>query len=139
MQSEALKKKTGEIADLIIRARQIVVFTGAGISTESGIPDFRSPGGIWTKFDPREFTYQRFVGEIEVRRRAWQFFRAIPWTNVKPNRAHDAVAELEVLGKLDCVITQNIDGLHQMAGNSPDRVVFGQFCGNCPGQPTSTP
>lgn len=123
MQSEALEQKTKEIADFIIDARNIVVFTGAGISTESGIPDFRSPGGIWTKFDPREFTFQRFIGDVEVRRRAWQFFRAIPWTDVQPNRAHYAVAELEKLGKLDCVITQNIDGLHQMAGNSPDRVI----------------
>ena len=123
MWNEVLERKAGEIADRILDARRIVVFTGAGISTESGIPDFRSPGGIWTKFDPREFTFQRFVGEIEVRRRAWQFFRAIPWSDVKPNRAHYAVAELEKLGKLDCVITQNIDGLHQMAGNAPDRVI----------------
>jgi len=123
MRNEEFEQRTREIADLILDARKIVVFTGAGISTESGIPDFRSPGGIWTKFDPREFTYQRFVGDIEVRRRAWQFFRAIPWTDVQPNRAHYAVAELEKLGKLDCVITQNIDGLHQMAGNSPDRVI----------------
>lgn len=115
--------KIQQIADLIVQSNTIVAFTGAGVSTESGVPDFRSPGGVWTKFDPREFTFDRFVGEIEVRRKAWQFFRAIPWTTVEPNRAHYALAELEKMGKLDCVITQNIDGLHQMAGNSPDRVI----------------
>ena len=123
MEKELFERKVKEIADLILKARTLVVFTGAGISTESGIPDFRSPGGVWTKYDPREFTFQKFIGDIEARRRAWQFFRAIPWTKVQPNRAHYAVAEFEKLGKLDCVITQNIDGLHQLAGNSPDRVI----------------
>jgi len=123
MTSGTLSAKIDQIADLIVNADTIAVFTGAGISTESGIPDFRSPGGIWTKFDPREFTFQRFVSDIEVRRKAWQFFRAIPWTEVKPNRGHFAVAELEKLGKLDCVITQNIDGLHQLAGNTPEKVI----------------
>jgi NAD-dependent deacetylase len=123
MKKDALEAQIEKIADLIIQSGSIIVFTGAGISTESGIPDFRSPGGVWTKFDPREFTYQRFVGDIEVRRKAWQFFRAIPWTEVKPNRAHFAVVELEKMGKVDCIITQNIDGLHQMAGNTATRVI----------------
>ncbi|OPL14209.1 MAG: hypothetical protein AVO39_09490 [delta proteobacterium MLS_D] len=123
MTEKSRDDKIGRIADLVVESENIVAFTGAGVSTESGVPDFRSPGGVWTKFDPREFTYQRFVNEIEVRRRAWQFFREIPWTKVQPNRAHYALADLENMGKLDCVITQNIDGLHQLAGNSPDRVI----------------
>jgi len=121
MMDNALEIK--KIADLILESNTIVAFTGAGISTESGVPDFRSPGGVWSRFDPREFTFQRFINEVEVRRKTWQFFRAIPWTKVKPNRAHYALAELEKMGKLHCVITQNIDGLHQLAGNSPDRVI----------------
>ena len=88
MTEKSRDEKIGRIADLVVESENIVAFTGAGVSTESGVPDFRSPGGVWTKFDPREFTYQRFVNEIEVRRRAWQFFREIPWTKVQPNRAH---------------------------------------------------
>jgi len=112
------------VADLIVNANRIVVFTGAGISTESGIPDFRSPGGIWDRFDPDDFTYQKFVRDPEARRRQWQMLRE-GWltSEAKPNPAHYAIAELDRLGKLDCVITQNVDNLHQKGG-VPDNKVF---------------
>ena len=113
------------IAEMILAARRIVVFTGAGISTESGIPDFRSPGGIWSKYDPEDYTYQRFVSSEAARKKYWrmstEFYDALK--SVRPNPAHEAVAELERMGKLDCVITQNIDGLHQLAGSSPERII----------------
>ena len=123
MAAETLDQAIDEIAELILQAKRVVVFTGAGISTESGIPDFRSPGGIWTKYNPEDFTYQKFLTSQETRRLTWQRFREIPWTRVQPNAAHLAVAELGKLGKLDCVITQNVDGLHQRAGNAEDRVI----------------
>ena len=103
----------------------VVVFTGAGISTESGLADFRGPGGIWDRFNPAEFTLQRFTSSPESRRKYWQFYRE-NWKvsrGVKPNRAHLAVAALEKRGKLNAVVTQNIDGLHQAAGNSPEKVL----------------
>ena len=113
------------VADLVYASHQIVVFTGAGISTESGIPDFRSPGGLWSKYDPDDFTFQRFLSSETAREKYWQmsteFYHKIK--SVQPNPAHVAVAELEQMEKLDCVITQNIDGLHQMAGCSPERVI----------------
>lgn len=113
-----------EAAELIINARKIVVFTGAGVSTESGIPDFRSPGGIWTKFSPDDFTYQKFLKDPEVRKRNWQMFSMFRMMDlVEPNPAHYAVAELDKLGKLDCVITQNVDGLHQKAGVPEEKVI----------------
>jgi NAD-dependent deacetylase len=111
------------VAEMIAEARRVVVFTGAGVSTESGIPDFRSPGGIWTKFDPDEFTIHRFIRSVETRRKQWEIlFLGGVMTDARPNRAHRAIAELEKMGKLDCVITQNIDSLHVKAGNSPDTV-----------------
>ena len=113
-----------ELADLIVESKRVVVFTGAGISTESGIPDFRGPDGLWTKFDPEDFTYQRFVGDREARKRLWGMTKSVGfnWHDMKPNAAHYAVAELERIGKLDCVITQNVDGLHQKAGNAENKV-----------------
>jgi len=100
-----------------------VVFTGAGISTESGIPDFRGPGGIWTKFDPDDFTIQKFLRSEETRRKQWKILsEGGLLSNIEPNRAHLAIAELEEMGRLDCIITQNIDNLHQKAGNSPDKI-----------------
>jgi NAD-dependent deacetylase len=113
----------GQLVSLIIASRKTVVFTGAGVSTESGIPDFRSPGGIWTRFDPDDFTLQKFMSSEESRRKQWQLMREGHVTEAKPNAAHAAVAEMDRLGKLDCVITQNIDGLHQKAG-VPDEKVF---------------
>jgi len=113
-----------KVADLIHIAKRVVVFTGAGISTESGIPDFRSPGGIWDRYNPEDFTYQKFLSGKEARKLAWQMFVEFAFmTDAQPNPAHYAIAELEKLGKLDCVITQNVDRLHQKAGNSKDKVI----------------
>jgi NAD-dependent deacetylase len=112
-----------KVVELIMQSARIVVFTGAGISTESGIPDFRGPDGLWTKYDPEEFTIQRFLKSAESRRKQWRVFAEGGLTrNAEPNAAHYAIAEMERLGKLDCVITQNVDNLHQRAGNSPERV-----------------
>jgi NAD-dependent deacetylase len=116
------------IAELSARfaaARRAVVFTGAGVSTESGIPDFRSPGGVWSRFDPSEFTYQNFVGSREGRRRYWALGR-VTYPVIRaatPNAAHRALAELHRLGRLDCCITQNIDDLHQRGGLPPEAVI----------------
>jgi len=116
-----LNTLAARVADLIINAQRIVVFTGAGVSTESGIPDFRSPGGIWDKFDPDDFTYQKFIRDPKARRKHWQLFRGLD-VAAEPNPAHYAIAELERLDKLDCVITQNVDNLHQRAGVPDDKV-----------------
>ncbi len=130
MANKTLEDSIEELANLIVESQRIVVFTGAGISTESGIPDFRGPDGLWTKVDPSDFTYQKFVGDRETRKRIWRMHESMGFRfdDVDPNRAHHAIAELEKLGKLDCVITQNVDGLHQKAGNSEDKVL--QLHGN---------
>src|SRR5215831_10957804 len=106
-------------------ARRIVVLTGAGISTDSGIPDFRGPQGVWTKNPQAEkmATLQHYVADPDVRKRSWQDRLASPAWHAKPNVGHQALVALERRGKLDSLITQNIDGLHQLAGSSPDRVV----------------
>ena len=123
MESTDLDSLADKLADLIVEANRVVVFTGAGHSTESGIPDFRSPGGIWTKYDPSEFTIQKFLSNPETRKKQWEMLtKGGLLSNAEPNAAHYAVAELEKIGKLTCVITQNVDNLHQRAGNSPDRV-----------------
>jgi len=107
---------------LIGGARRAVVFTGAGISTESGIPDFRSPGGIWQQMKPIYF--QDFVASAAARREAWRrrFAQDPVLRQAEPNRGHRAVARLVREGKVAAVITQNIDGLHQASG-VPDRQV----------------
>ncbi|MBA2552436.1 MAG: NAD-dependent deacetylase [Geodermatophilaceae bacterium] len=97
----------------------ITVLTGAGISTESGIPDFRGPNGVWTK-DPaaqQMFTLQNYVADPELRRRSWQNRRAHAAWTAEPNAGHLALADLELAGRLRALITQNIDGLHQRAGS----------------------
>ena len=106
-------------------ARRLVVLTGAGISTESGIPDFRGPQGVWTRNPEAEkqSTIQHYVADPEVRRRAWQSRLDSPAWGAQPNAGHRALVALERRGKLDTLITQNIDGLHQAAGSSPERVV----------------
>ncbi len=124
MDNNDIENKAEQIAELIINAQRTIVFTGAGISTESGIPDFRGKDGIWTKVDPEDFTIQRFVANPEIRKMHWKIMAEGGMVkDAKPNAAHYAVAELEKLGKLDCVVTQNIDNLHQVAGNSPE-IVF---------------
>ena len=120
---QELESLAQRVADLVVGAGKVVVFTGAGISTESGIPDFRGPGGIWDRFDPDDFTYQKFVTDPEARKKQWQMLRSGGLaTEVEPNAAHYAIAELHGLGKLDCVITQNVDNLHQRAGVPADKV-----------------
>jgi NAD-dependent deacetylase len=107
------------------RAERIVVLTGAGISTDSGIPDFRGPQGVWTKNPAAEklATLQHYVADPEVRKRAWQSRLESPAWKAEPNAGHRALVTLERRGKLDTLITQNVDGLHQMAGSSPERVI----------------
>ena len=104
-------------AVLVSRSRRIVAFTGAGISTESGLPDFRSTGGIWERF--RTVTYPEFVASHEARIEYWSMRRELipQLLAARPNAAHFALAELQRQGKLQTIITQNIDGLHQAAGN----------------------
>jgi len=105
------------LADLIADAARVVPFTGAGISTESGIPDFRSPGGVWTRYDPAEFTFDRYVLSAEVRARSWRMRRELLAGSPAPNAGHLALARLEQAGRSPGVVTQNIDGLHQEAGS----------------------
>jgi len=111
--------------ELIKGAEHILVFSGAGLSTESGIPDFRSPGGLWSKYDPSEFYFDRFLSEERARATYWKMSTESYhiMKDARPNRAHLAVKTLETMGKLLAVITQNIDRLHHKAGNSPDRII----------------
>jgi NAD-dependent deacetylase len=104
------------LREILRSSRHAVVFTGAGISTESGIPDYRSPGGTWSKFRPLEF--DEFMASEEARREYWRRKWATHQTVMlaKPNSGHLAIAELVRLGKVAAVITQNIDGLHQASG-----------------------
>ncbi|MCE9636054.1 MAG: Sir2 family NAD-dependent protein deacetylase [Planctomycetes bacterium] len=109
----------GRAVALVRDARRIVALTGAGISTESGIPDFRGPGGSWTKYDPAVFAYPQFVGDPESRKAYWRWSVEF-WPQVaaaKPNDAHLALVALERAERLRCVVTQNVDGLHGLAGS----------------------
>jgi len=119
----ALGRVPGTLAEELARARCIVVFTGAGISTESGIPDFRSPGGIWTRMAPIDF--RDFVGSAEMRREAWRrrFAMEESFAAARPNAGHAAVAKLIGDGRASHVITQNIDNLHQDSGVPEDKVI----------------
>ncbi|NUR08230.1 MAG: NAD-dependent deacylase [Nocardioidaceae bacterium] len=105
------------LADLIADADRVVAFTGAGVSTESGIPDFRSPTGVWTRYDPQDFTFDRYVESAEVRERSWRMRREFLAAGYTPNPAHLALARLEQAGRSPGLVTQNIDGLHQDAGS----------------------
>ncbi|HET7875735.1 MAG TPA: Sir2 family NAD-dependent protein deacetylase [Methylomirabilota bacterium] len=120
-----MDREISRLAELVGRARRLVAFTGAGVSTESGIPDFRSPGGVWDRFDPNEFTFQNFIASHEGRRRYWELGRTTfpVIRRAEPNPAHHALVTLWRLGRLDCVITQNVDNLHQRAGLPPERVI----------------
>ncbi|HEX3645611.1 MAG TPA: Sir2 family NAD-dependent protein deacetylase [Vicinamibacterales bacterium] len=119
-------------SDLVQRVRDwvdgstgIVALTGAGISTESGIPDFRGPQGVWTKNPKAErlSSLEHYMADPEVRRQAWQSRLDHPAWHAAPNAGHRALVELERRGTLLAVITQNIDGLHQLAGHAPDKVI----------------
>jgi NAD-dependent deacetylase len=111
--------------ELIAHGRRIVVLTGAGISTGSGIPDFRGPSGVWTKNPEAErlSTLHVYLSDPEVRRQAWRSRLESPAWQAKPNEGHYALVTLQRRGVLDTLVTQNIDGLHQAAGTDPDRVV----------------
>jgi NAD-dependent deacetylase len=113
----------GTFVDWVRQAQRLVVLTGAGISTESGLPDFRSPGGLWSRYRP--VSYPEFLRSKESRKEYWarylEFFP--PFIRVQPNDGHRALAELERRGRLMALITQNIDRLHAQAGTSPERLI----------------
>jgi NAD-dependent deacetylase len=113
------------VAGWLADANRVTALTGAGCSTESGIPDFRGPNGLWTR-DPdaaRMFTLDAYVADPQVRQRAWLNRRDHPAWNARPNAGHYALVSLERAGRLHALVTQNIDGLHQKAGSDPDRVI----------------
>ena len=120
-----MQEEIERLARWIAEAKRVVVFTGAGVSTESGIPDFRSPGGLWSRYDPNDFYFQRFLSSEEARERYWQMHSELygMLKAARPNPAHYACVELYRMGKLSSVITQNIDNLHQEAGLPADKVI----------------
>lgn len=111
--------------ELVAAARRVVVLTGAGISTDSGIPDFRGPQGVWTKNPKAErmSSLSHYLHDPEVRELSWQSRIANPAWHAEPNVGHHALVDLERSGRLDTLVTQNIDELHQRAGSSPARIV----------------
>lgn len=115
--SEAVHERPlAEALRYLRSAQRILVFTGAGISTESGIPDFRGPQGVWRTRDPNRYTIQNYVADVEVRRERWRDRLEASVDDAEPNAAHHAVARLQLAGRAPVVVTQNIDGLHQKAG-----------------------
>ncbi|WP_051174293.1 SIR2 family NAD-dependent protein deacylase [Amycolatopsis orientalis] len=127
---------------LVAGAGRVVALTGAGVSTDSGIPDFRGPQGLWTR-DPaaeKMSNLQAYQGSREVRERTWQARLVHPGWHAEPNAAHRALVRLEASGKLTHIVTQNIDRLHQKAGSSPERVLelhgtmFESICLSCDDQ-----
>src|SRR5688500_5378390 len=119
--SDDIERVRGWIHD----STRVVALTGAGISTESGIPDFRGPQGVWTTNPKAErlSNIHHYMSDPEVRKLAWQQRLAHPAWHAEPNAGHRALADLERRGRLHALITQTIDGLHQKAGNSPDTVI----------------
>jgi NAD-dependent deacetylase len=113
------------LPDWLTGARRICVLTGAGISTDSGIPDYRGPNGVWTRDPDAEklVTLSYYVADPEIRRRAWLMRRDLQVGDVSPNAGHRALVDLERQGRLRALLTQNIDGLHQQAGSAPDLVL----------------
>jgi NAD-dependent deacetylase len=120
-----LRQAVDQARIIVAGSRRIVVLTGAGISTDSGIPDFRGPDGVWTKNPEAEklSTLQAYVADPAVRRRSWTSRLESPIWTAEPNTGHRALVALEQRGMLDTLVTQNIDGLHQAAGHDPGRVV----------------
>ena len=118
-----IQQKTDRLRSMIEECKRGVVFTGAGISTESGIPDFRSPGGIWTKIKPIQF--QDFMASEEMRRETWRrkFGSGSVMEKAQPNKGHLSVAKLVQMNKVSSVITQNVDGLHQRSGIPDGKVI----------------
>jgi NAD-dependent deacetylase len=123
--AEEIDARLGRAAELVATTGRVVVFTGAGVSTESGIPDFRSPTGLWARYDPDDFSYPNFMRSEDARRRYWAVGRELyaAMRAAEPNPAHRAIVALERMDLLDCVITQNVDDLHQRAGSSPSKVI----------------
>ena len=120
-----IQQAVGQARQILRGAERVTVLTGAGISTDSGIPDYRGPQGTWTK-DPkaeRTATLSHYLRDSEVRREAWQNRLNSPAWTAQPNPGHKALAELERQGRLVAIATQNIDELHQQAGNSPGKVI----------------
>ena len=117
------EQRIAELGRMLAESTHAVVFTGAGISTESGIPDFRSPGGFWTKHQPIDFS--DFLASEEMRKETWRRKMAIDgsFAAAEPNRGHRAIADLIRVGNVGSVITQNIDGLHQKSGVPPEKVI----------------
>lgn len=139
MEQRDLNQLIESAVKLMADANKILVFTGAGMSTESGIPDFRSPGGIWSKYDPSEFLFQRFISDEGAREKYWKMSAEyyVTMKSALPNPGHRAIKELEDAGKLLVLVTQNIDNLHQKAGNSNEKIIeihgtaFSVSCLNC--------
>jgi NAD-dependent deacetylase len=113
------------LPDWLTDARRICVLTGAGISTDSGIPDYRGPNGVWTRDPDAEklVTLSHYLADPDIRRRSWLMRRELRQANPQPNSGHTALVDLERQGRLRALVTQNIDGLHQTAGSSPERVL----------------
>jgi NAD-dependent deacetylase len=123
--SERSAAEVDQVAGWLAEGGRVTALTGAGISTDSGIPDFRGPQGLWTR-EPaaaRMFTLDAYVADAEVRRRAWRNRRDHPAWMAEPNAGHKALVDLERAGLLHAIVTQNIDGLQQRAGSDPDRVI----------------
>lgn len=126
-------------ASMVQEAEKILVFAGAGLSTESGIPDFRSLGGLWSKYDPSDFLYEKILSDKGAQKKYWEMSTESyeVMREAVPNRAHLAIKALEDSGKLIAVVTQNIDHLHHKAGNSPGKIIeihgtaFSVSCLNC--------
>ena len=112
-------------AQIIKEAKKILIFSGAGMSTESGIPDFRSPGGVWSKYDPSDFYFDKIISSEKAREKYWEMSTEFYDTmkDAVPNRAHLSIRAIEESGKLLAIVTQNIDNLHHKAGNSPERII----------------
>lgn len=125
--------------ELIRAAERVVALTGAGVSTDSGIPDFRGPNGLWTRNPGAErmSNLQAYVADPEVRQASWQARLRHPGWDARPNAAHEALVDLERAGRLRAIVTQNIDGLHQRAGSDPGKVIevhgtmFDSVCLTC--------
>jgi NAD-dependent deacetylase len=113
------------LPDWLTSARRICVLTGAGVSTESGIPDYRGPHGVWTRDPEAEklVTLSYYVADPDIRRKAWQMRRDLQVGDVEPNAGHRALVALQRQGRLRALLTQNIDGLHQQAGSAPELVL----------------
>src|SRR4030043_111770 len=120
-----MEDKLKQVAHWITASKKVIVFSGAGLSKETGTPEFRSPGGVWDRYNPEDFYFQNFLASEASREKYWQMATEMygPMKAAQPNPAHLAIAEMEKLGKLDCVITQNIDGLHFKAGNSEKNII----------------